>query len=143
MRSTIFLMPANMIWAFSLFFIFVLSACQAETPDYPEREVPKGLLDDKEQQAAGQTLFSQKCASCHGKPSEGRSARAEFFEPPAADFTETHYREVDPSYLFWRIETGKTVEPYLSQGSVMPAWSPYLSSQQIWQLVAYLKSRSE
>ena len=143
MRSTIFPIAVCMVSALCLLLTFTLSACQRETPDYPEREAPKGLLDNKEQQAAGQMLFSQKCASCHGKPSEGRSVRAQFFEPPAPDFTESNYRQADPSYLFWRIEVGKTVEPYLSQGSVMPAWSPHLSSQQIWQLVAYLKSRSE
>ena len=40
-----------------------------------------------------------KCASCHGKPSEGRSSRATFFKPPAPDFTNAHYRNVDPAYL--------------------------------------------
>jgi mono/diheme cytochrome c family protein len=84
-----------------------------------------------------------KCAGCHGKPGEGRSDRAVFFQPPAPDFTHPVYHEIAPSRLFWRIEVGKTVEPFLSQGSVMPAWRPYLSDAQIWQLVAYLKSRPD
>jgi mono/diheme cytochrome c family protein len=120
----------------------VVVACE-ENVDYPRRTVPAGLLRDAAQRTAGEELFLEKCASCHGKPSEGRSARADFFEPAAPDFHEVRYRQVEPDYLYWRIEAGKTVEPYLSQGSVMPAWGEHLTERQIWQLVAYIKSRSE
>ena len=116
-------------------------ACQQQT-DYPQRQMPAGLLADADQVAAGRQLFMEKCASCHGKPHEGRSERAAFFDPPAPDFHDPRYRQIDPAYLYWRIDTGKTVEPYRSRGSVMPAWGPHFSSQEIWQLVAYLKSRA-
>jgi mono/diheme cytochrome c family protein len=115
--------------------------CGQEQPDYPKRQMPQGLLEDAAQVAAGHALFRNKCASCHGKPSEGRSVRAAFFEPPAPDFSDTRYQSVDPAYMFWRIQVGKSVEPYRSQGSVMPSWQT-LSDKDIWQLVAYLKSRS-
>ena len=120
----------------------LLSGCGDEPVAYPQRQVPDGLMLDRGEVGAGQALFMDKCASCHGKPSEGRSDRAGFFNPPAPDFTEAHYRESAPAYLFWRIEVGKTVEPYLSSGSVMPAWRG-LSDREIWQLVAYLRSRAE
>jgi mono/diheme cytochrome c family protein len=119
----------------------LLSGCGPGPPDYPERQMPDGLLEDSAQVDAGRVLFRDKCSSCHGKPSEGRSVRAAFFEPPAPDFTDPRYQKVDPAYLFWRIQVGKTVEPFRSQGSVMPSWQT-LSEQEIWQLVAYLKSRS-
>jgi mono/diheme cytochrome c family protein len=64
------------------------------------------------------------------------------FNPPAPDFTDIHYKELDPAYLYYRIELGKTVEPYKSQGSVMPAWGLHFSDQQIWQIVAYLRFRA-
>ena len=120
----------------------LLYGCGEERPDYPQRQMPQGLIEDSVQLAAGHALFIDKCASCHGKLSEGLSSRAAFFQPPAPDFTEAHYRRMDPAYLFWRIEVGKTVEPYLSNGSVMPAWRG-LTDQEIWQLVAYLKIRAE
>ena len=121
--------------------LLALTACGEQPPAYPARAVPAGLFGDAGQVAAGKTIFRDKCASCHGHADEGRSPRADFFQPPAPDFTAPNYRTSDPAYLFWRIETGKTVEPYLSQGSVMPAWSG-LPEQEIWALVAYLKSRS-
>jgi mono/diheme cytochrome c family protein len=120
-----------------------VGGCNEQTAAYPQRQVPSGLMDDAAQLRLGQQLFMGKCASCHGKPSEGRSDRATFFQPPATDFSSRHYREVDPAYLYWRIEVGKQAEPYRSRGSVMPAWGAHFSEQQIWQLVAYLKKRAE
>ncbi len=119
----------------------VLFGCGESRVDYPQRQMPEGLLREAAQLSAGYTLFHDKCASCHGKLSEGRSDRAVFFDPPAPDFTNINDPKTDPAYLYWRIESGKNVEPYRSQGSVMPAWGGYLTEQQIWQLVAYLQSR--
>ena len=120
----------------------VLYGCGDKESDYPQRRMPEGLSKDATVLGAGHDLFQDKCALCHGKPSEGRSDRAAFFTPPAPDFTDAHYREVDPAFLYWRIETGKNIEPYRSQGSVMPAWGFYLSEEQIWQIVAYLQDRA-
>ena len=126
----------------ALFALFLtLAACGEQKPAYPPRQAPAGVLGDAAQIAAGKVLFREKCASCHGHADEGRSPRADFFQPPAPDFTSTVYRTADPAYLFWRIEVGKTVEPYLSQGSVMPAWRG-LPDREIWQLVAYLQARA-
>ncbi len=122
--------------------ILVFFGCREDQMDYPLRQVPVGLLKDATQINAGHKLFTNKCAACHGKPSEGRSDRAAFFKPAAPDFTDAHYRETDPAYLYWRIEVGKTVEPYRSQGSVMPAWGAYFSEEKIWQIVAYLQARA-
>lgn len=127
--------------AWGLFLLLNLAACGEQKPAYPARQPPAGALTDVAQIAAGQALFREKCAVCHGHADEGRSPRANFFQPPAPDFTAAGYRTLDPAYLFWRIEVGKSVEPYLSRGSVMPAWRG-LSDEQIWQLVAYLKSRA-
>ena len=120
----------------------LLYACSDNQADYPQRQMPEAFKKNPAAVSAGRDLFRDKCASCHGKPSEGRSERADFFEPPAPDFTDARYRQVDPAYLYWRIETGKTVEPYRSQGSVMPAWGAHFSEEQVWQTVAYLQARA-
>ncbi len=116
--------------------------CGDKQPEYPQRHMPEGFTKDASQLNAGHDLFLNKCASCHGKPGEGRSDRTIFFTPAAPDFTDARYQEVDPAYLYWRIAQGKTVEPYRSQGSVMPAWGLHLSEKQIWQIVAYLQVRA-
>jgi mono/diheme cytochrome c family protein len=122
--------------------VFIFSGCTEKKDDYPARKMPEGISKNENQLNRGKSLFMNKCASCHGKPSEGRSDRASFFQPPAPDFTDAHYRRMDPAYLYWRIDVVKTVEPFRSQGSVMPAWGLYFSEQQIWQIVAYLQARA-
>jgi len=120
--------------------ILCFVACSSGESGYPARQMPDGLFTVAAQRAA-RAMFLRNCAYCHGKVDEGRSPRLDY-HPPAPDFTETHYLQVDPAYLYWRIATGKTVEPYRSRGSVMPAWGPYLSETEIWQLVAYIKQRA-
>jgi len=120
----------------------LLAACGEKFPSYPQRQPPPGFLANVAYRAAGGQLFREHCTSCHGSTGEGRSPRADFFQPPAPDFRDPKYRLLDSAYLYWRIETGKTVEPYLSRGSVMPAWGHYFSEEQIWQLVAFLRDRS-
>jgi mono/diheme cytochrome c family protein len=126
----------------TLLTVLLVYGCGEPPVTYPARLMPDGLMQDVAQLQAGQALFRSKCASCHGKTSEGRYDRTAFFIPPAPDFTDAHYREMDPAYLYWRIEVGKTVEPYRSQGSVMPAWGAHFSEEKIWQIVAYLQVRA-
>lgn len=122
--------------------LLMLGACHGDSPPYPKLEPPAGFLRQPANILAGRRLFDAHCAECHGTLEEGRLAKAATFVPPPPDFTRSHYHRLDPAYLFWRIRLGKTVEPYLSRGSVMPAWGPYFSDRQIWQLVAYLRQRS-
>ena len=133
---------SNCFLLLTLTLLLAFAGCKEGQLNYPARQIPTGLLQNAEQITAGHKLFIDKCASCHGKPSEGRSDRASFFKPVAPDFTDAHYRESDPAYLYWRIEVGKTVEPFRSQGSVMPSWGVHFSEQNIWQIVAYLQSRA-
>lgn len=118
-----------------------LGACREGKVDYPARPVPAGVMEDPAAIARGAALFASRCASCHGHPGEGRSERANFFQPPAPDFYQPRYATIDPAYVYWRIAEGKNVEPFAGQGSVMPAWGSYFDEQTIWALVAYLRHR--
>lgn len=116
--------------------------CRDTEVQAPAIEVPRQVLSQSSQQQAGKRLFLEHCRECHGTTAEGRNPRAARFVPPPPDFLSHRYREVDPGYLYWRIANGKHVEPFRSRGSVMPAWGAYLTKQQIWQLVAYLRQRA-
>lgn len=130
-----------MRWVVLINCLVLLAACGGSSVSYPERRPPEGFLESPDNRAAGAALFREHCSRCHGTAGEGRSPRSEF-HPPAPDFLAESYLSSDPSYLFWRISTGKTVEPFLSRGSVMPAWGPYLTEEQIWQLVSYVQRRA-
>jgi mono/diheme cytochrome c family protein len=108
---------------------------------YPEREPPANFLENAQNQLQGKNLFVHNCVYCHGTVAEGRTPRASSYVPRPADLQHPKYRTLDPAYLFWRIQNGKNVEPYRSRGSVMPAYGPHFSDEQIWQLVAFIRSR--
>ena len=74
--------------------------------------------------AAGQKLFEEHCASCHGSNAAGTK-----YGP---DLSAVH--AIDSAYLFRFVTNGD-----LRHG--MPAWSR-LPDQRRWQIVAYLKSLS-
>jgi len=120
-----------------------LSACQQEprTP-MPQISVPQQLLSSSRAQQTGAALFKAHCRECHGSLTEGRNPRASRLSPSPPDFFHHDYATIDPAYLFWRIKEGKRIEPFRRRGSVMPAWGPYLSEQEIWSLVAYLRQRA-
>ncbi len=74
--------------------------------------------------AAGQKLFRQHCAQCHGEEGHGTERAPDLHSPSI--------REAAPGELAWFLKNGN-----LRAG--MPSWSR-LPEQRRWQLVAYLKS---
>jgi mono/diheme cytochrome c family protein len=122
--------------------ILLLLAGACEGPErYSARQPSSGFFEDAGNRQAGRALFQRHCSVCHGRLEEGRSPTASSFTPPPSDFSHPRYRSIDPGYLYWRIRDGKLAEPYRSRGSMMPAWGPHLSEDEIWQLVAYVRTR--
>jgi DMSO reductase family type II enzyme heme b subunit len=90
----------------------------------------------------GQAVYAQRCAVCHGAEGDGDSAAAERLNPPPRDFTEGLYKykttgfdDVVPNDddLLRMIRDGMP-------GTAMPGWSDVLSGQDMWDLVAYIKT---
>jgi glucose/arabinose dehydrogenase/mono/diheme cytochrome c family protein len=73
---------------------------------------------------AGQELYQQKCAACHGPTAQGGGN----IPPLATGATQA----AKPGEIFWYITRGD-----LPNG--MPSWSS-LSEEQRWQIVSYLKT---
>ena len=74
--------------------------------------------------AAGRALYLEKCSKCHGQQAEGLGARPSLHSERTA-----HEQDGD---FYWILEHGNKFYG-------MPAWSD-LPEQQVWQLVAYLRS---
>lgn len=74
--------------------------------------------------AAGENLFQQHCAECHGEEANGRNGKPNLHSERVAEAT--------PGQLFWLLTNGS-----LKNG--MPSWSR-LPDQQRWALVSYLKT---
>jgi mono/diheme cytochrome c family protein len=75
--------------------------------------------------AAGEKLFMQHCAECHGEDALGNSGRAANLRSPLV-------QNATPGQLAWLLWNGN-----LWHG--MPSWSG-IPAQRRWQIVSYLKS---
>jgi mono/diheme cytochrome c family protein len=73
---------------------------------------------------AGEKLFRQHCAECHGKDAHGRGRAINLRSPSVQDAA--------PGELVWLLRNGN-----LRKG--MPSWSG-LPAERRWQIVTYLKS---
>ncbi len=82
------------------------------------------LQGDAEAVAAGEKLFQQHCAECHGENAEGTDR--------APSLRAEEVRNATPGTLFWILTNG-----VVRRG--MPVWSK-LPEVRRWQIVTYLES---
>lgn len=82
--------------------------------------------------AKGAELFSVNCASCHGEQGHGDGPAAASLDPKPRNLAEFQ-PQVGDDYLFWRISEGVT-------GTSMPAWKGVLTEEQIWQVIAFVRT---
>lgn len=91
---------------------------------------------------AGADVYSERCIWCHGEDGDAATDTAERLNPPPRDFTSAQYKfkatPFDNDFpndddLFRMIGDGMP-------GTAMPGWADVLSDQQIWDLVAYIKT---
>ena len=92
--------------------------------------------------AKGKEIYDKRCTWCHGDEGDGAGAAKERLLPPPRDFTSGNYKiktsgfdEMVPSDddVFRMIRDGMP-------GTAMPGWQDILAEQDMWDLVAYVKS---
>lgn len=118
------------------FCIMLLSACARNGEADPS---------DAAQVAAGNDVYVTHCAQCHGAKLEGQPnwrIRKSDDKLPAPPHDETgHTWHHSDELLFGIIKHGM-VPPYAPQGyqSDMPAFGEQLSDEDIWAVLAFIKS---
>lgn len=109
--------------------LLLVAAAKAEDHNFHNapssvRSLKNPYANSAEATQGGRNLYRIDCSACHGKDAEGIG--------PAARLTGGPAQAASPGELFWFIGRG---EPEKN----MPSWS-YLSNEERWQLVTYLKS---
>jgi cytochrome c oxidase cbb3-type subunit 2 len=101
----------------------------AEIAKAPEKERAKRnpFENDPDAITAGNKLFTQHCAECHGNMVEGGKK--------APSLRDKEVQDAPPGALFWVLTNG-----VVRRG--MPVWSK-LPEPQRWQIVSFLKSLRE
>jgi mono/diheme cytochrome c family protein len=119
-----------------------LAACDAPpTVDDDTRADPRnaGLVQ------LGARIYAQQCASCHGAKLEGQPEwrrRLANGRMPAPPHDESGHTWHHPDRALFAITKNGLVPPYAPKDyeSDMPAFSGKLSDEEIWAVLAFIKS---
>ena len=120
----------------------MLAAC-TETP--APGDDPRADPRDAAKVALGAKVYAQQCAACHGAKLEGQPdwrVRLANDRLPAPPHDEGGHTWHHPDYVLFAITKNGLVPPYAPKDyeSDMPAFSGKLSDEEIWAVLAYLKS---
>ena len=82
--------------------------------------------------AAGKTLWSTHCASCHGKTGLGDGNKAAQLKTTPPDFTKAAFQTQSDGSLFYKVAEGR---------DDMPSFKKKIPDQEdIWNLVVYMRT---
>ena len=80
---------------------------------------------------AGKALFQQRCVVCHGTKGKGDGPAAVALKPRPGDLTSIAVVRQKDGEIQWKIVNGR---------APMPTFGQALKTEQIWQIVNYLRS---
>ena len=121
----------------SLVFCVALSGCEATASGIPYL--------DEQKVSAGKIVYDSNCASCHGATLEGqpnwqkRSATGYLPAPPHDETGHTWHHP--DQMLFEFTKYGPQRYAGADYKSAMPAYEGKLSDEEIWNVLAFIKSQ--
>lgn len=98
------------------------------SPEFAGRTNPLGATAS----ADGANVFHTNCETCHGVQGHGDGPAGQSLDPKPKNLAALQTAASD-DYLFWRISEGKP-------GTSMVAWKGILTEEQIWQVVAFIRT---
>lgn len=86
--------------------------------------------------AAGRMLYDKHCAVCHGAKGVGDGVVGETLQPAPTNLAMSlKMPQASDPFVFWAIAEGGAMLQ-----TAMPPFKDVLTEQEIWQLIAYLRS---
>ncbi|MGH9325630.1 MAG: c-type cytochrome [Terriglobia bacterium] len=80
---------------------------------------------------AGEQVYLQDCALCHGSDGHGYTNLGRHMFPPAMDLTSPHVQHWTNGDLFWIIQNGIGL-------TGMPSWSSSISATDSWNIAQFI-----
>jgi mono/diheme cytochrome c family protein len=119
-----------------------LAGCERAATGFDD---PRADARDAARLARGERVYAQHCASCHGAKLEGQPnwrGRLPNGRLPAPPHDESGHTWHHADALLFAITKQGLVPPYAPAGyeSDMPAFGKTLSEEEIWAVLAYIKS---
>jgi len=96
------------------------------------------LAQTKGDAKAGKTKYDANCVGCHGATGKGDGAAAAALNPKPQDHTNGKVmKALSDKYLFDIIKDGGASQ---KKAPIMPASGKKFSDQEVWDIVAYIRS---
>jgi len=110
-----------------------LARCLAEPWVAPAsaKELKNPFPSSPELLNEGKGLYKINCEGCHGPLGDGQGPVAVKFSVPAIAINAPTVQVQTDGELFWKIANGR---------GAMPAWSTLLTDEDLWKLVAFLRT---
>ncbi len=89
---------------------------------------------------AGDRLYPENCAACHGAEGRGDGPMAASLKVPPADLTAGHLWGHSDGELFWRLTHG--IDAPEGGDLVMPSFAAVLTEEQRWNLIDFIRARN-
>lgn len=80
---------------------------------------------------AGNHIYVQDCALCHGADGHGYTNLGRHMFPPAMDLTSPHVQHWANGDLFWIVQNGISL-------TGMPSWSSSISATDTWKIAEFI-----
>lgn len=130
---------ARAVWGIAL--VVLLTGCERAS-------TISGIADpdNPRQVAQGEQIYARHCLGCHGANLEGQPnwrRRGENGRLPAPPHDASGHTWHHPDQMLFEITRNGLVPPHAPEGyqSDMPAFNGTLSDEEIWAVLAYIKSR--
>jgi mono/diheme cytochrome c family protein len=107
---------------------------QAKPWNVPDKDAKKAntVKSDAASIAAGKTLWTQHCASCHGKTGLGDGNKAAQLKTTPPDLTKSEFQSQSDGVMFYQVAEGR---------DDMPSFKKKIpDADDIWNLVNYMRS---
>ena len=96
------------------------------------------LASQAQDAAAGQEIYTQYCALCHGPQGKGDGSLSANLDPKPRNHTDGAYMNALSDAHLLKVVGGGGAAAGLSP--IMPAWGAILSAQQIQDVVAFVRT---
>jgi cbb3-type cytochrome c oxidase subunit III len=102
---------------------------------HPEAAKLKNPVEmNAESIAAGQKVYAQNCASCHGESGKGDGKMGAELKPPPSNLTDAEWKHgSSDGEMFTVVRDGVRTTP-------MKSFKSKLTTDQMWQVVNYMRS---
>ncbi len=132
----------------SVLTVLILAACGASEKNEGEPTPPpiptqyanlkNPVAGQADAIAAGKTIFETNCVPCHGTDGRGDGPTAASLNPKPADLWDPAQNDPDGE-IFYHVSEGAKAGDF-PDTSQMPAWKNTLSTEQIWQVISYIRT---